>query len=42
MHNSKNNHPNLVKPILLDFVKYNYQAKIVNPMVPVMFSRVLI
>ena len=27
MHNLKNNHPKLVKPILLDFVKYKLSGK---------------
>jgi hypothetical protein len=41
MHNLKNNHPKIVKPILLDFGKYDYQIKIVKPIVPVLFSRAL-
>jgi hypothetical protein len=41
MHNLKNNHPKLVKPILLDFVKYKLSGKIINPIVLVMFYRVL-
>jgi hypothetical protein len=36
----KNNHPNLVKPIFLDFVKYKLSSKIVNPIVPIMLYRV--
>jgi hypothetical protein len=27
MHNLKNNHPKIVKPILLDFVKYKLSGK---------------
>jgi hypothetical protein len=27
MHNLKNNHPKIVKPILLDFVKYELSGK---------------
>jgi hypothetical protein len=27
MHNLKNNHPNFVKPILLDFLKYKLSCK---------------
>ena len=31
MHNLKNNHPNLVKQILLDFVKYKLSSKNSKP-----------
>jgi hypothetical protein len=31
MHNLKNNHPKLVKPILLDFVKYELSSKNKKP-----------
>jgi hypothetical protein len=41
MHKLKNNHPKIVKPILLDFVKYELSGKKINPIVHVLFSGVL-
>jgi hypothetical protein len=41
MYNLSSIHPNLVKPILLDFVKIELSNKNSEPHVPVLFSRVL-
>jgi hypothetical protein len=41
MYNLKNIHPNLVKQILLDSVKYEMSGKISEPHVPVLILRFL-